>query len=233
MNIQELQLVYESHPNTKAFVTLIENKSTRTIFLEGLCASAAPLFVSSYVRQKRHTLVCILNDLEEAGYFYHDLTQVCGDDDVLFFPSAYRRAIKYGQKDSANEILRTEALSRLGDGTSPVCIVTYPEALAEKVVSCRQLSERTLTLEQGGRADPVEVAGRLSGLGFERVDYVYEPGQYAVRGSILDVFSFSSEYPYRVDFFGDEIDSIRTFEVDSQLSKERRWRGAAPRLPAG
>ena len=96
MNIQELQLVYESHPNTKAFVTLIENKSTRTIFLEGLCASAAPLFVSSYVRQKRHTLVCILNDLEEAGYFYHDLTQVCGDDDVLFFPSAYRRAIKYG-----------------------------------------------------------------------------------------------------------------------------------------
>ena len=234
MNIQELQLVYESHPNTKAFVTLIENKSTRTIFLEGLCASAAPLFVSSYVRQKRHTLVCILNDLEEAGYFYHDLTQVCGDDDVLFFPSAYRRAIKYGQKDSANEILRTEALSRLGDGTSPVCIVTYPEALAEKVVSCRQLSERTLTLEQGGRADLVEVAGRLSGLGFERVDYVYEPGQYAVRGSILDVFSFSSEYPYRVDFFGDEIDSIRTFEVDSQLSKERKERvTVVPELAGG
>ena len=222
MNIQELQAVYESHPNTKAFNTLSEKKSARTIFLEGLCASATPLFLSSFIRQKRHTLVCILNDLEEAGYFYHDLTQINGDNDVLFFPSAYRRAIKYGQKDSANEILRTEALSRLGQGASPVCIVTYPEALAEMVVSRRQLSEQTLLVETGCRYDSVQVAKTLSDFGFERVDYVYEPGQYAVRGSILDVFSFSSEYPYRIDFFGDEVDSIRTFEVDSQLSKEKR-----------
>ena len=234
MNIQELQAVYESHSNTKAFAALCEKASARTIYLEGLCASAAPLFLSSFIRRKRDYIVCILNDLEEAGYFYHDLTQINGDTDVLFFPSAYRRAIKYGQKDSANEILRTEALSRLGKGASPVCIVTYPEALAEKVVSMQALSARTLLLETGGKYDPVEVEKTLSDFGFERVDYVYEPGQFAVRGSIVDVFSFSSEYPYRVDFFGDEVDSIRTFEVDSQLSKEKKDRIAiVPELTGG
>ncbi len=234
MNIQELQAVYESHSNTKAFAALCEKASARTIYLEGLCASAAPLFLSSFIRRKRDYIVCILNDLEEAGYFYHDLTQINGDADVLFFPSAYRRAIKYGQKDSANEILRTEALSRLGKGASPVCIVTYPEALAEKVVSMQALSARTLLLETGGKYDPVEVEKTLSDFGFERVDYVYEPGQFAVRGSIVDVFSFSSEYPYRVDFFGDEVDSIRTFEVDSQLSKEKKDRIAiVPELTGG
>ena len=167
MNIQELQAVYESHSNTKAFAALCEKASARTIYLEGLCASAAPLFLSSFIRRKRDYIVCILSDLEEAGYFYHDLTQINGDTDVLFFPSAYRRAIKYGQKDSANEILRTEALSRLGKGASPVCIVTYPEALAEKVVSMQALSARTLLLETGGKYDPVEVEKTLSDFGFE------------------------------------------------------------------
>ena len=224
MDIQELQSVYASHPNTKAFVALGEKKSVRTVFLQGLCASSAPLFLSTFIRQKTTSFVCILNDREEAGYFYHDLVQINGDRDVLFFPSAYRRALKYGQKDAANEILRTEALSRLEKLTEPVCIVTCPEALAEKVVSRRDLSERTLALSAGGSHDPVQVARTLADFGFVRVDYVYEPGQYAVRGSIIDVFSFSSEYPYRIDFFGDEIDSIRTFEVESQLSKERRER---------
>ena len=140
----------------------------------------------------------------------------------LFFPSSFRRAIKYGQKDAANEILRTEVLSRLQKGEKELCVVTYPDALAEKVVSRKELSDKTLKLGVGERVDSTFVTDVLHSYGFEYVDYVYEPGQYAVRGSIIDVFSFSSECPYRIDFFGDEVESIRTFEVDSQLSREKK-----------
>ena len=160
--------------------------------------------------------------MEEAGYFYHDLTQILGTEQVLFFPSSFRRAIKYGQKDAANEILRTEVLSRLQKGEEGLCVVTYPDALAEKVVSRKELGENTLKLYAGERVDMDFVTDVLRSYGFEYVDYVYEPGQYAVRGSIIDVFSFSSEYPFRIDFFGDEVESIRTFEVETQLSKEKK-----------
>ena len=134
MDISELQRIYAGHPNTKGLAALLEDSSVRTIFLGGLHASAAALFVSSFLRENKQTFVFVLGDLEEAGYFYHDLTQVNGDEHILFFPSSYRRAVKYGQKDAANEILRTEVLSRLQKG-DPLCVVTYPEALAEKVVS--------------------------------------------------------------------------------------------------
>ncbi len=224
MKISELQSVYAGHPNAKAFEAFVVKKTVRNVFLHGLCASAAPLFLSGILRKMTSPVVCVLNDLEDAGYFYHDLTQINGEADVLFFPSSYRRAVKYGQKDPANGILRTEALSRLWHVTGNVCVVTYPEALAEKVVSKKNLSRKTLILHEGERCDPVEVGNALFAWGFEHVDYVYEPGQYAVRGSIIDVFSFSSEYPYRIDFFGDEIDSIRSFEVESQLSKDRKGR---------
>ena len=141
----------------------------------------------------------------------------------MFFPSSFRRSVKYGQKDAANEILRTEVLSRLQKGGEEgLCIVTYPDALAEKVVSRQELSENTLKLHVGERVDTGFITDVLHSYGFEYVDYVYEPGQYAVRGSIIDVFSFSSEYPYRIDFFGNDVESIRTFEVDSQLSKEKK-----------
>lgn len=141
----------------------------------------------------------------------------------MFFPSSYRRAIKYGQKDAANEILRTEVLGAF-ERNEPVTVVTYPDALAEKVVSQKVLSDKTIALKVGQHIATGKIMEELAGHGFEHVDYVYEPGQFALRGSILDVYSFASEYPYRVDFFGDEIDSIRTFEVDSQLSKEKRMR---------
>ena len=141
---------------------------------------------------------------------------------MFFFPSSFRRSIKYGQKDAANEILRTEVLSRLQKGEEGLCIVTYPDALAEKVVSRKELSDKTLKLNVGEKLDTTFITDVLHSYGFEYVDYVYEPGQYAVRGSIIDVFSFASEYPYRIDFFGDEVESIRTFEVESQLSRERK-----------
>ena len=221
MDIKELQHIYAAHPNSGALAAQLQDKAVKTFFLAGLHASAAPLFFSAYLQKAAHTTVFVLNDLEEAGYFYHDLTQVCGEERILFFPSSYRRAIKYGQKDAANEILRTEVLSRL-QKDEPLCIVTYPDAMAEKVVSHRELTARTLRLEVGGHAEVDTIMEILADFGFERVDYVYEPGQYALRSSIVDVFSFSCEYPYRIDFFGDEVDSIRTFEVETQLSRERK-----------
>lgn len=221
MNIAELQRIYASHPNVAGLMSLLDNKDIRTIYLKGMHASCASLFASGIFDKAPGIYVFILNDVEEAGYFYHDLAQVNGDEQILFFPSSYRRAIKYGQKDAANEILRTEVLSRLGKQESLV-VVTYPDALAEKVVSCQYLSDRTLKLDVGQHIETDKITALLVEYGFEHVDYVYEPGQFATRGSILDVYSFASELPYRIDFFGDEIDSIRTFEVETQLSTEKK-----------
>ena len=233
MDIQELQHIYASHPNTLGLAKQLENSSVRTIFLGGLHASASPLFFSSYLKNLTHSVVFVLNDAEEAGYFYHDLVQINGDGNVLFFPSSYRRAIKYGQKDAGNEILRTEVLSRMQKG-DPLCVVTYPDALAEKVVSGKELSTHTLKLEVGQLISVDSILDKLAELGFVREDYVYEPGQFALRGSIVDVFSYSSEYPYRIDFFGNEIDSIRTFEVDTQLSREQKKSiSIVPQLSSG
>lgn len=222
MTITELQQFYATHPNVEGMSKLIKNNTIRHFYCSGLCASAASLFSSVLVKRAECPFVFILGDLEEAGYFYHDLTQILGEEQVVFFPSSFRRAIKYGQKDAANEILRTEVLSRLQKAEDGLCIVTYPDALAEKVVSRKELDDKTLKLHTSEKVDMNFITEVLRSYGFEYVDYVYEPGQYAVRGSIIDVFSFSSECPYRIDFFGDEVESIRTFEVDTQLSKERK-----------
>jgi len=200
---------------------MLKNKTSRNIFLKGLNGSGAAMTIASLFSKRRGSYVCVLNDLEDAGYFYHDLVQLTGGDGIYFFPSAYRRAIKYGHVDPANEILRTEVLSTLQDPTAPFIIVTYPEALAEKVISREVLKENTLKISVGERLDNMFVSDVLDEYGFEQVDYVYEPGQYAMRGSILDVFSFSYEFPYRIDFFGNEVETIRSFDVETQLSKEK------------
>ena len=227
MKIQEINDIYATLPQCGAFLKAIADDTVHTVFLDGLLASSASLFFAAVSRRSDMTAVFVLQNNDEAGYFYHDLTQVLGTDGVLFFPSSYRRAVKYGQRDAANEILRTEALSRLsrqeGGGTGmPLYVVTCPEAMSELVVSKKRLDERTLQLATGQTVNLVEIQRTLRSFGFEEVDYVYEPGQFAVRGSILDVYSFSSELPFRIDFFGDEIDTIRTFEVQDQLSKDRR-----------
>lgn len=228
MDIQELQKLYGTIPQCSSVISLIKENSGKPIYLKGLLASAVPLFFSglaaSQVGTSRVSSVFffILNDPDEAGYFYHDLTQIMGSEKVLFFPSGYRRAAKYGQRDAANEILRTEVLTRLGSKRGTLLVVTYPEALAEKVVSQKRIDERRLTLSVGQKIDMVGVEHTLRDYGFQETDYVYEPGQFSVRGSILDVYSFSSELPFRIDFFGNEIETIRTFEVESQLSKEKK-----------
>ena len=229
MEIQHIQGLYERSPRVQALVKSLENKSHRFVFLEGLFASSVPVFFSSVTAKINKVFLFALQNADEAGYFYHDLSQIVGQERVLFFPSSYRRAVKYGQRDAANEILRTEVLARLSnlppasaDLSAPLCIVTCPEALAELVVSKQNLDDRIIKLSTGQETDIVEIEHTLRDFGFQEVDYVYEPGQFAVRGSILDVYSFSCELPFRIDFFGDEIDSIRTFEVQDQLSKDRR-----------
>jgi len=228
MEIQSLLKLYAASPQLGALADALRKKSVKTVFLDGLLCSSAPMVFASLMQKgKLPTTLFILQDVDEAGYFYHDLVQLLGEKQVLFFPSSYRRAVKYGQRDAANEILRTEVLARL---TAPstlhpspsTLIVTYPEAVAELVISQKQLSDHTLVLHRGDSLDVDQTLQTLREFGFREVDYVYEPGQFALRGSILDVYSFSSELPFRIDFFGDDIDSIRTFEVDSQLSKDKR-----------
>ena len=223
MNIQDLENLYAQLPQVSALAKELGKSSSTMIFLDGLVGSSAPMLFASLIKKCRPQVLFILQDAEEAGYFYHDLTQLLGDNDVLFFPSSYRRAIKYAQRDAASEILRTEVLARLTSGAAGY-IVTYPEALAEMVVSKKSFDARQLVLEKGQVIAVGEIEKTLHEFGFREVDYVYEPGQFALRGSILDVYSYSCEFPYRIDFFGDEIDSIRTFEVEDQLSKDQRDR---------
>lgn len=230
MDIKEIYDLYAQSPQTAALAKILEDKSVKTVFLQGLVASAAPVMFAATAKSAPSVAIFILNDTDEAGYFYHDLMRIAGKTDVLFFPSSYRRHIKYGQRDAANEILRTEVLSRLSEiadrskdqSGNSLFIVTCPEAMSELVVSRKRLDERRITVRVGEEHDVIKLSGTLRDFGFTEVDYVYEPGQFALRGSILDVFSFSSEYPFRIDFFGDEIDSIRTFEVQSQLSKDKK-----------
>ena len=212
--------LYASHPMVKAVVSSIDG-GEENIYLNGLYGSANAFLVSSLFNKTGRHILCISDDLEEAGYFYHDVCQLLGEDRVLFFPSAYKRNIRYGQKDPANEILRTEVLGQLNNREKPFVLVSYPDALIEKVVSGDRLKNHTLKISKTERIDSSFVSEVLDSYGFEYTDYVYEPGQYAVRGSIIDVFSYSGEYPYRIDFFGDEVDSIRTFDVETQLSKEK------------
>ena len=227
MDIKDIRQLYAMAPQTGALLKLLQDKQGDNIFLQGQQASATPLLFASVAEKTVQTFLFVLQDADEAGYFYHDLTQVMGTENVLFFPSSYKRSVKYGQRDSANEILRTEVLAKVSardvKAHEALFIVSYPEALAELVISKKHLDERRLSLKTGQQQiDITDVAHTLRDYGFQEVDYVYEPGQFAVRGSILDVYSFSCEYPYRIDFFGREIDTIRTFEVQDQLSKDKQ-----------
>ncbi|WP_444382198.1 transcription-repair coupling factor [Prevotella sp.] len=240
MEIREISNIYSALPQCGAFLKAVNDESVKHLFLKGMVASSAPVFFAAAASrtengkkgaQKPLTAVFILQDNDEAGYFYHDLTQILGTDNVLFFPSSYRRAVKYAQRDAANEILRTETLSRLSaahtagkgkDKPGFLYVVTCPEALSELVVSKRNLDERTISIGVGDIVNLTDLGRKMRNLGFEEVDYVYEPGQFAMRGSIVDVYSYSSELPFRIDFFGDEVDTIRTFEVADQLSKNSK-----------
>ena len=224
MEPKEIQEIYTQHPGVDALMQLREEGGKKKASLEGLSGSSAAMVLCGLrKRAPGQTMLIVMNDAEEAGYLYHDMVQMSGDSNILFFPSSFRRAMKYGHEDDANRILRTEVMSRLTGRhrKEGLVIVTHPEALAEKVASQSDLEEKTLNIAVGDKISREEIEKRLTALKFKEVTYVYEPGEFATRGSIIDIFSFSSEFPYRIDFFGDEVESIRTFEVESQLSKER------------
>lgn len=223
MKIEELRTLYASLPQLGALAKLLKDGKTRHISLNGLVASAPALFFAAFAERCPYPILFILEDADTAGYFHNDL-KTLGIEPFLL-PSSYRRAVKYGQRDAGSEILRTETMAALSAEKTegkPLYIVTEPSALAERVVSKERLNDQTIRLETGQEVEVVALEKQLRALGFQEVDYVYEPGQFAVRGSILDVYSYSSEYPFRIDFFGDEIDTLRTFEVETQLSLQKR-----------
>lgn len=200
---------------------MLADKSVRTFCINGVVGSSVAMLFSEFPKRKQPYLI-IVNDIDEAGYMYHDLCQINGDEKVLIFPSGYKRDIKYGQIDAPSEILRTEVLNQWDENKELRWVVAYPEALAEKVVTKKNLKDTTIHLKVNESIDMIKLSQSLRGYGFCEVDYVYEPGQFAIRGSIFDVYSYSNELPYRIDFFGDDIESIRTFNVETQLSEEKK-----------
>ncbi|MCD8282751.1 MAG: transcription-repair coupling factor [Prevotella sp.] len=230
MELKDLLQLYAKCPQVRAVVRALGDKSVRSLYLSGLECGALPVVVGALAGVYRSgTIVLVLPDDDSAGYAYNDLVHLTGEETALFFPSSYKRAAKYAQRDAGNEVLRTEVLSRLtggrdGDGSTsrPTVVVTYPAALAELTAKKDDISSRLIRVETGQQLGITGFEHQLCALGFTRVDYVYEPGQVAVRGGIVDVYSYSSPLPFRIDFFGNEVDSIRTFELDTQLSKERK-----------
>lgn len=210
------------HPQLKKFNQWLGANKSQRLWLKGLAGSLKPAFLASAFPGISRSVLFVLDSPDQAAYFYHDLVQLTGGMDVYFFPSSYKRSVKFGEKDAGNEVMRTETLNAIESGSANVMVVTYPEALFEQVVSTALLKTKTLSLKVKQRVTMSTIKLELLKFGFEQVDFVFQPGQFSVRGSILDVFSYSSDLPARVDFFGDEIDSIRLFEVDTQLSKEKK-----------
>ncbi|MBS1352467.1 MAG: transcription-repair coupling factor [Coprobacter sp.] len=219
VELNSLHTLFQTKARNEALKKFVKDDKCMRLHISGLQGSAAALLLAGLPEYGTTTLF-IANDPEEAGYLYNDFIQIRNDNRVLFFPSGYKRALKYGQTDPAADILRTDTINRLQQADESLIVVTYPEALCEKVASNEELHRNTLRLAKGEKCDLASVADFLTGYGFERVDYVYEPGQFAVRGSIVDVYSFSSDLPYRIDTFGDEIESIRAFNIDTQLSQD-------------
>lgn len=221
MTLKEAESLFLTQARRDAVESLLSDRSGAKASLRGLPGSAFAMLLAG-LKKRRKPLLIVARDASEAGYIYNDLCQIAGDRDTSIFPSGYKRDIKYGQPDPPARILRTEVIDRLHGSDFPQRIVTYPEALAEMVADKESLSASRIELRTGQTVKIADLIKQLFELGFHQTDYVYEPGQYARRGSIVDVFSFSNELPFRIDFFDDEIDSIRTFDIETQLSAEKR-----------
>ena len=207
-----------THPVIPALTDAINADDVARIRLEGLTGSAGAIALALVFSKTQTTHIVIIPEKEDAAYFYNDLVALLGDDPVFFFPSTYKRSVQYEQTEPANIVLRTEVLNYLASGKRKGIIVTYPESVMEKVVSKKNLKKNTLQLNKGDKISLEFLEEVLHEYNFERTDFVYEPGQYSIRGSIADIFSYSADLPYRIDFFGEEVESIRSFNTDDQLS---------------
>ena len=220
MSKQAIVKLYEQSDNVKQIATLLQQENQK-LFLSHLAGSSLSFIISNSFTKVEKPYLLIFNDKEEAAYYLNDLEQLLGDKNVLFYPGSYRRPYQIEETDNANILLRSEVLNRINSRKKPAVIVTYPNALFEKVVTKSELDRNTLKLSVGMSISLDFVNEMLFEYHFNRVDFVTEPGEFAVRGGIVDVFSFSNDEPYRIEFFGDEVDSIRTFDVETQLSVEK------------
>ena len=223
--LSELLAMYRRHPASDKLLQLLTGKDNSKTHCTGLSGSSKSLLAASVIPRLPGVHLLILPEKEDAAYVYNDLVNLLGSDPVLFFPSAFKRSVHYNQIDNGNVILRTNVINKLGSGIKGendnfLVVVTYPEGLAEKVITHKKLEKNTLLLNKGEKLSIGFMQEVMEEYRFTQVDFVYEPGQYAIRGSLVDVFSFANPDPYRIDFFGDEVESMRTFDIDSQLSKE-------------
>ena len=218
-----LEYIRERFKKDPAFDKLQESlaPSQARISLEGITGSALSFLISEHFKACEMPFLLVLNDKEEAAYYLNDLEGLLDRETVLFYPGSYRRPYDIEATDNANVLLRAEVLSRINSRRKPALIVTYPDALFEKVVTRKELEKNTLKISTGDALSLDFLNETLFEYHFKRVDFVTEPGEFSVRGGILDVFSFSHDEPYRLEFFGDEIESIRSFDVETQLSTER------------
>ncbi|MEZ4876185.1 MAG: transcription-repair coupling factor [Flavobacterium sp.] len=198
------------------------SEAANKVHCKGLMNSATSIVIQSVFKKADKPFLLLFNEKEEAAYYLNDLEQMLGQNDVLFYPSSYRRPYQIEETDNANVLLRSEVLNRINSRKKPAIIVSYPEALFEKVVTRKELEKNTLKISVGDQVSIDFINEVLFEYDFKRVDFITEPGEFSVRGGIVDVFSFSNDNPYRIEFFGNEVDSIRTFDVESQLSVEKQ-----------
>ncbi|MDF1570774.1 MAG: transcription-repair coupling factor [Bacteroidales bacterium] len=216
---------YIPHPYTAGIIRSLEDKGNKVFHLKGLSGSSRAALFQAVVSEAKGNHLVLFHDKEEAAYFYTDLVNLEGTPErTLFFPSSYKRSVQYGQTDEANIITRTQTLKRLNEQRVSSFIITYAEALLERVMTRAELGRHTLEIKTGESLGMEFLEEVLNTYHFQLVDFVYEPGQYAIRGGIADVFSYASSQPCRIDFFGDEVDSIRLFDVETQRSQEQMKR---------
>jgi transcription-repair coupling factor (superfamily II helicase) len=220
MNSEQILQKYSSHPALSEIIEFLKIDKPGRIHLKGLAGSSPAFVFSAAFLENPQSLMLVLNDYEEAAYYFDDINLLLPAYDVLFFPSSFKRIARHGKASQENIVKRTEVLSRVND-TKPCIVISYPEALIEKVVTNESLKTNTLQISTGEKVSLEFINDVLFEYGFERVDFVYEPGQYSVRGGIIDIFSFAYDEPFRIDFFGDEVDSIRSFNIDTQLSDKK------------
>ena len=212
--------IYRQHTSFNRLEELLDGVSHEPVTINGLTGSSRAIVMAGALSQQPTTHVVLLPEKEDAAYFYNDLTALLGEENIFFFPGTYKRSVMYDQTEPANIILRAEVLNFLSSGRRKCIIVTYPESVMEKVISKSSLKRNTFIIQKGAKLSIEFLEEVLQEYNFVRTDFVYEPGQYSVRGSITDLFSYSTDKPYRIDFFGEEVDSIRSFNPDDQLSIE-------------
>jgi transcription-repair coupling factor (superfamily II helicase) len=223
LKIADVLKLYQQEGLIRSIVECTKAKTPTHLHLKGLAGSSDAIVAAAVYLLNQNSNIFILNDKEDAAYFYNDLQSLLPEAEILLFPSSYKKAYKFEETENANVLMRSEVLTKLSaKAAGDVLIVTYPAALSEKVINKKALKEHTFEAKVGEKIDLNFIAELLSTYDFEKSDFVYEAGQYSIRGGIVDIFSYSFDYPYRIELFGNEIESIRTFNPDTQLSIESK-----------